>query len=166
MMPPSGGSRVELIRTLYPTSIVRAHAFRGPRPAHRVCSWLPARSARALGTDEKLVNFTGDVSDNGEGRWTIDAAVEEAVPIPVPAALPVRFRPRQEHTSGENCNACRPEPSTGHETMIDNAPISRFNRTGNAAGGRAPRSLALRPVAGAPTTQPRSAGGSQWNKLT
>ena len=67
-----------------------------------VSSWLLDLTALALAKDEKLAAFSGDVSDSGEGRWTIDAAVEEAVPVPVLAAsLFARFRSRQEHTFGE-----------------------------------------------------------------
>jgi 6-phosphogluconate dehydrogenase len=67
-----------------------------------VSSWLLDLTAQALATDEKLERFSGDVSDSGEGRWTIDAAVEEAVPVPVLAAsLFARFRSRQQHTFGE-----------------------------------------------------------------
>jgi 6-phosphogluconate dehydrogenase len=67
-----------------------------------VSSWLLDLTASALATNESLSNFEGDVSDSGEGRWTIDAAVEEAVPVPVLAAsLFARFRSRQEHTFGE-----------------------------------------------------------------
>ncbi len=67
-----------------------------------VSSWLLDLTASALASDEKLDAFGGDVSDSGEGRWTIDAAVEEAVPAPVLAAsLFARFRSRQEHTFGE-----------------------------------------------------------------
>jgi 6-phosphogluconate dehydrogenase len=67
-----------------------------------VSSWLLDLTAQALASDEKLEKFSGDVSDSGEGRWTIDAAVEEAVPVPVLAAsLFARFRSRQEHTFGE-----------------------------------------------------------------
>ena len=67
-----------------------------------VSSWLLDLTAQALASDEKLEKFSGDVSDSGEGRWTIDAAVEEAVPVPVLAAsLFARFRSRQQHTFGE-----------------------------------------------------------------
>ena len=67
-----------------------------------ISSWLLDLTAQALATDEQLTKFTGDVSDSGEGRWTIDAAVEEAVPVPVLAAsLFARFRSRQDHTFGE-----------------------------------------------------------------
>ena len=67
-----------------------------------VSSWLLDLTAQALASDEQLQKFSGDVSDSGEGRWTIDAAVEEAVPVPVLAAsLFARFRSRQSHTFGE-----------------------------------------------------------------
>ena len=67
-----------------------------------ISSWLLDLTALALANDEKLEKFSGDVSDSGEGRWTIDAAVEEAVPVPVLAAsLFARFRSRQQHTFGE-----------------------------------------------------------------
>jgi 6-phosphogluconate dehydrogenase len=67
-----------------------------------VSSWLLDLTAQALAKDEELAGFSGDVADSGEGRWTIDAAVEEAVPVPVLAAsLFARFRSRREHTFGE-----------------------------------------------------------------
>jgi 6-phosphogluconate dehydrogenase len=67
-----------------------------------ISSWLLDLAADALAKDEKLEAFTGDVEDSGEGRWTIDAAVEEAVSANVLAAsLFARFRSRQTHTFGE-----------------------------------------------------------------
>ncbi len=67
-----------------------------------VSSWLLDLTASALATDEQLEHFSGFVEDSGEGRWTIDAAVEEAVPANVlAAALFTRFRSRREHTFGE-----------------------------------------------------------------
>jgi len=67
-----------------------------------VSSWLLDLTAQALAKDEALAAFSGDVADSGEGRWTIDAAVEEAVPVPVLAAsLFARFRSRRDHTFGE-----------------------------------------------------------------
>jgi len=67
-----------------------------------VSSWLLDLSAQALANDPRLSQFTGDVDDSGEGRWTIEAAIEEAVPADVlAAALFARFRSRQEHTFGE-----------------------------------------------------------------
>ena len=67
-----------------------------------VSSWLLDLSAAALAGDGKLEKYTGEVADSGEGRWTIEAAIEEAVPAEVlSAALYARFRSRQDHTFGE-----------------------------------------------------------------
>src|SRR5262245_10470353 len=62
-----------------------------------VASWLLDLSAAALIKDPQLKGFQGRVSDSGEGRWTIKAAVDEAVPVPVlSAALYERFTSRGE----------------------------------------------------------------------
>lgn len=67
-----------------------------------VTSWLLDLTASALAKDEHLEAFSGSVEDSGEGRWTIEAAIEEAVPADVLAAsLFVRFRSRQQHTFAE-----------------------------------------------------------------
>jgi 6-phosphogluconate dehydrogenase len=67
-----------------------------------VTSWLLDLTASALAKDGKLEAFSGTVEDSGEGRWTIEAAIEEAVPADVLAAsLFVRFRSRQQHTFAE-----------------------------------------------------------------
>jgi 6-phosphogluconate dehydrogenase len=67
-----------------------------------ISSWLLDLGAMALADDSTLANFTGAVEDSGEGRWTINAAVEEAVPANVLAAsLFARFRSREEHTFGD-----------------------------------------------------------------
>jgi len=67
-----------------------------------VVSWLLDLSAQALARDGKLETFSGHVEDSGEGRWTIDSAVEQGTPAEVLAAsLFVRFRSRQDHTFAE-----------------------------------------------------------------
>jgi 6-phosphogluconate dehydrogenase len=67
-----------------------------------VSSWLLDLTASALAGDGKLEKFTGAVADSGEGRWTIEAAIEEAVPAEVlSSALFARFRSREDHTFGE-----------------------------------------------------------------
>jgi 6-phosphogluconate dehydrogenase len=67
-----------------------------------VTSWLLDLSAAALAKDPDLQAFSGHVEDSGEGRWTVEAAIEEAVPAEVlTSALFARFRSRQEHTFGE-----------------------------------------------------------------
>jgi 6-phosphogluconate dehydrogenase len=67
-----------------------------------VTSWLLDLTSSALAKDDKLSSFSGVVEDSGEGRWTVEAAIEEAVPAEVLAAsLFVRFRSRQDHTFAE-----------------------------------------------------------------
>jgi 6-phosphogluconate dehydrogenase len=60
-----------------------------------IASWLLDLTAAALAQDPQLSQFTGRVSDSGEGRWTIKAAIDEAVPVPVlSTALFERFSSR------------------------------------------------------------------------
>ncbi len=67
-----------------------------------ISSWLLDLTAQALASDAELSKFSGEVEDSGEGRWTIDAAIEEAVPANVlTASLFARFRSREGHTFGE-----------------------------------------------------------------
>ena len=62
-----------------------------------IASWLLDLTANALHADPQLAKFEGRVSDSGEGRWTIQAAIDEAVPVPVlTAALYARFSSRGE----------------------------------------------------------------------
>jgi 6-phosphogluconate dehydrogenase len=62
-----------------------------------IASWLLDLTATALTKDESLAGFAGRVSDSGEGRWTIKAAIDEAVPVPVlTTALYERFTSRGE----------------------------------------------------------------------
>jgi 6-phosphogluconate dehydrogenase len=62
-----------------------------------IASWLLDLTAAGLVKDPALSHFTGRVSDSGEGRWTIKAAIDEAVPVPVlSAALYQRFTSRGE----------------------------------------------------------------------
>ena len=67
-----------------------------------VSSWLLDLAASALAENATLSDYDGSVADSGEGRWAIEAAIEEAVPAEVlSAALYARFRSRQDHTFGE-----------------------------------------------------------------
>jgi 6-phosphogluconate dehydrogenase len=62
-----------------------------------IASWLLDLTAAALVTDPQLASFAGRVSDSGEGRWTIKAAIDEGVPVPsLTAALYERFSSRGE----------------------------------------------------------------------
>jgi 6-phosphogluconate dehydrogenase len=62
-----------------------------------IASWLLDLTASALAADPNLTKFAGRVSDSGEGRWTIKAAIDEGVPVPVLSeALYERFSSRGE----------------------------------------------------------------------
>jgi 6-phosphogluconate dehydrogenase len=62
-----------------------------------IASWLLDLTAAALAKNPSLDQFEGHVSDSGEGRWTIKAAVDEGVPVPVlSASLYQRFSSRGE----------------------------------------------------------------------
>jgi len=62
-----------------------------------IASWLLDLTAASLVKDPTLTQFSGHVSDSGEGRWTIKAAIDEAVPVPaLSAALYQRFTSRGE----------------------------------------------------------------------
>ncbi len=83
-----------------------------------ISSWLLDLSAAALARDMKLESFTGAVADSGEGRWTIDAAMEEAVPAYVlSAALFARYRSRVEHTFGDKLLSAMRYGFGGHVEM-------------------------------------------------
>jgi 6-phosphogluconate dehydrogenase len=78
-------------------------------------SWLLDLTAMALAENPSLSNFTGFVEDSGEGRWTINAAVEQAVPVEVLAsALFTRFRSRREHTFAEKVLSAMRSKFGGH----------------------------------------------------
>ena len=80
-----------------------------------VGSWLLDLTAMALLESPQLGNYSGFVQDSGEGRWTIMAAIEEAVPADVLAAsLFTRFRSRQEHTFAEKVLSAMRHKFGGH----------------------------------------------------
>jgi 6-phosphogluconate dehydrogenase len=80
-----------------------------------VTSWLLDLTAAALAQDPRLDGFTGAVDDSGEGRWTVNAAVEEAVPAPVlTASLYARFRSRVASTFGERLLSAMRRQFGGH----------------------------------------------------
>ncbi len=80
-----------------------------------VASWLLDLTAIALARDEALSEFVGNVDDSGEGRWTINAAIEQATPAEVlSAALYTRFRSRQSHTFAEKILSAMRAEFGGH----------------------------------------------------
>jgi len=83
-----------------------------------ISSWLLDLSASALAKDMTLEQFTGRVADSGEGHWTIEAAMEEAVPAHVlTAALFARYRSRVDHTFGDKLLSAMRFGFGGHVEM-------------------------------------------------
>ena len=80
-----------------------------------VSSWLLDLTALALAENDTLSNFQGGVADSGEGRWTIEAAIEEAVPVPVlSASLFARFRSRRTNTFADKLLSAMRAKFGGH----------------------------------------------------
>jgi 6-phosphogluconate dehydrogenase len=80
-----------------------------------VASWLLDLTAIALAKSPQLDNFEGAVDDSGEGRWTIEAAIDEAVAAPaITSALYARFRSRIEHSFGEKLLSAMRNEFGGH----------------------------------------------------
>ncbi|ADE10635.1 phosphogluconate dehydrogenase (NAD(+)-dependent, decarboxylating) [Sideroxydans lithotrophicus] len=85
-----------------------------------VTSWLLDLSADALARNPDLSDYSGFVQDSGEGRWTVQAALDEAVPADVlTAALYTRFRSRQEHTFAEKVLSAMRKGFGGHIEPVD-----------------------------------------------
>lgn len=83
-----------------------------------ISSWLLDLSASALAKDQMLEHFSGSVADSGEGHWTVQAAMEEAVPVNVlSAALFARYRSRVEHTFGDKLLSAMRFGFGGHVEM-------------------------------------------------
>jgi len=86
-----------------------------------VGSWLLDLTAMALAEDPNLDHFTGFVQDSGEGRWTIQAAIDQATPAEVlSASLFTRFRSRKEHTFAEKVLSAMRNKFGGH---VESLPI-------------------------------------------
>jgi 6-phosphogluconate dehydrogenase len=80
-----------------------------------VASWLLDLTAHALSVDPTLDTFSGRVSDSGEGRWTVDAAIDTGVPAPVLAAsLFARFSSRGEALYGDKVLSAMRKEFGGH----------------------------------------------------
>lgn len=80
-----------------------------------ISSWLLDLTAMALAEDPALAEYTGYVQDSGEGRWTIQAAIEEGIPAEVlSSALYTRFRSREEHSFAEKVLSAMRQKFGGH----------------------------------------------------
>jgi 6-phosphogluconate dehydrogenase len=85
-----------------------------------VRSWLLDLVARGLSQDPELATIKGWVEDTGEGRWTVEAAIDESVPVPVIAeSLFARFRSRMENTFGDRLLAMMRNQFGGHAVVTD-----------------------------------------------
>jgi 6-phosphogluconate dehydrogenase len=85
-----------------------------------VRSWLLDLIARGLSQDPELAGIKGWVEDTGEGRWTVEAAIEESVPVPIIAeSLFARFRSRMENTFGDRMLAMMRNQFGGHAVVTD-----------------------------------------------
>jgi 6-phosphogluconate dehydrogenase len=83
-----------------------------------ISSWLLDLAADALYENHDLTEYTGKVADSGEGQWTIDAAMEEAVPAYVlSAALFARYRSRSDNTFGDKLLSAMRHGFGGHVEM-------------------------------------------------
>jgi 6-phosphogluconate dehydrogenase len=81
-----------------------------------VSSWLLDLTAIALAKDPRLTEFSGHVQDSGEGRWTVEAAIEEAIPAHVlTAALNARFRSRQSPSFADQTLSALRHQFGGHQ---------------------------------------------------
>src|SRR5712672_2017929 len=79
-------------------------------------SWLLDLTAAALAKNPTLESYSGFVEDSGEGRWTVNAAIDEAVPAEVlTAALFARFRSRKQHTFAEKVLSAMRDGFGGHK---------------------------------------------------
>ena len=100
-----------------------------------ISSWLLDLTALALATDETLEKFSGDVSDSGEGRWTIDAAVEEGRPRSRVGSVPVRPLPlaagaylRREDALRHALRLWRPRGTKGVSSTGDTEALAQTTK--------------------------------------
>ena len=129
-------------------------------------SWLLDLGAAALARDPQLTDYTGFVQDSGEGRWTVEAAIEEAVPADVlSAALYARFRSRQEHTFAEKLLSAMRFGFGGHVEGQESIDPSQSEKIARSLGraecrGVAPCSTSVSDLYGRPAGRiPAAASG-------
>ena len=80
-----------------------------------ISSWLLDLTAMALTENPQLTEYSGNVADSGEGRWTVEAAVAEGVPAEViTSALFTRFRSSVDHTFAEKILSAMRQKFGGH----------------------------------------------------
>jgi len=113
----------DILRNADSESVAEAHRFNFDladvaevwRRGSVITSWLLDLTSNALAQEGKLDSYSGYIEDSGEGRWTLQAAIEEAVPAEVlSAALYTRFRSRQQHTFAEKIISAMRKGFGGH----------------------------------------------------
>lgn len=102
-----------------------------------VRSWLLELLVKALEEDQEFERIDDWVDDSGEGRWTVDEAIDAAVPLPViTAALFARFRSRQDESPALKAVAALRQQFGGHSVHTAQAPLSpRVPTSGDAPAG-------------------------------
>ena len=108
------GEPAELLEATDIVTDVR-EVFRSWQTGTVIRSWLLDLAVRALDTDEHLDALRGYAEDSGEGRWTVQAAIDHAVPLPViTAALYARFASRQDDSPAMKMIAALRNQFGGH----------------------------------------------------
>ncbi len=94
-----------------------------------VRSWLLELTARALESDPDLAGIDAYVEDSGEGRWTVQEAIERGIALPaITAALFTRFRSRDDNPFGDRLLAALRQQFGGHAVKTAGAPDRRSGR--------------------------------------
>jgi 6-phosphogluconate dehydrogenase len=128
----------ELLETTDLVTDVR-EIFRSWQTGTVIRSWLLDLAVRALDTDEHLDELRGYAEDSGEGRWTVQAAIDEAVPLPViTAALYARFASRQDDSPSMKMIAALRNQFGGHAVTARAGSTEKLAPgadTGEEAGG-------------------------------
>jgi len=108
--------------------------FRSWREGTVIRSWLLDLLVRALDDDPELAELRGYAADSGEGRWTVQAAVDHAVPLPViTSALYARFASRQDDSPAMKVVAALRNQFGGHE-VASSEDADDAGNAGNTAG--------------------------------
>jgi len=105
-----------------------AGAFCSWRGGTVIRSWLLDLLCKALNEDPGLENIRGVAQDSGEGRWTVQAAIDHAVPMPViSAALFARFASRQEDSPAMKVVAALRNQFGGHAVTASGTDATNTN---------------------------------------
>jgi 6-phosphogluconate dehydrogenase len=99
--------------------------FRSWREGTVIRSWLLDLLVAALDADDQLADIRGYAEDSGEGRWTVEAAIDNAVPMPaITAALFARFASRQDDSPAMKAVAAMRNQFGGHATRTSAPPTT------------------------------------------